>query len=123
LTKFLCRSGAEWEDVAAVSPELAGFSGEVVRQVKNDVKYAGYVERQQREIARQQRLAEKLIPYRFDYAKIGPLRTEAREKLTRIRPANLAQAGRISGITPADIALLMVHLENGGQASSAQAPG
>jgi tRNA uridine 5-carboxymethylaminomethyl modification enzyme len=56
-------------------------------------------------------LAEKRIPASFDFARITQLRAEAREQLSRFRPATLAQAGRISGITPADLALVMVHLE------------
>jgi len=75
------------------------------------VKYAGYVERQEQQVQRQQRLSEKRIPDAFDYARITHLRTEAREKLTKIRPLSLAQAGRISGITPADLALVLAHLE------------
>ncbi len=75
------------------------------------MKYAGYVARQAVEVERQQRLAEKRIPAGFDFAQIAHLRAEAREKLSRVRPHSLAQASRISGITPADLALLMVHLE------------
>ncbi len=84
---------------------------EVAEQVTYDVKYAGYVARQEIDIARQQRLADKRIPPSFDFAAIAQLRAEAREKLGRIRPVSLAQASRISGITPADMALVMVHLE------------
>jgi tRNA uridine 5-carboxymethylaminomethyl modification enzyme len=82
----------------------------VAEQVSHDVKYAGYVERQEVEIARARRLAEKRIPAAFDFSAIVHLRAEARAKLTRVRPASLAQASRISGITPADVALLMIHL-------------
>jgi tRNA uridine 5-carboxymethylaminomethyl modification enzyme len=63
------------------------------------------------EIDRQTRLAQKRIPNAFNYNGIVHLRAEAREKLSRIRPSNLSQASRVSGITPADIALLMVHLD------------
>ena len=84
---------------------------EVVEQVVTDVKYSGYVERQEAEIQRQHRLAEKRIPDTFDYATIGQMRVEAREKLTRVRPSTFSQAGRISGITPADLALLRAHLD------------
>ena len=66
---------------------------------------------------RQKRLAGKRIPDSFDYSRVTHLRIEAREKLSRIRPVNLAQAGRISGLTPADLAVLMVHL-NGYTASA-----
>ena len=77
------------------------------------MKYAGYIARDQVEIARQQRLAERRIPDSFDFAGVRHLRAEAREKLTRVRPLSLAQAGRISGITPADMALLALYLEAG----------
>jgi tRNA uridine 5-carboxymethylaminomethyl modification enzyme len=76
-----------------------------------DVKYAGYVARQEVQVARQQRMAEKAIPASLDYAGIQQMRTEAREKLARVRPLTLAQASRISGITPADVALLLAHIE------------
>ncbi len=82
----------------------------MARQVLSDLKYAGYVARQQVEIDRQTRLAEKRIPDSFNYESLAQLRAEAREKLCRVRPRNLSQASRISGITPADIALVMVHL-------------
>lgn len=75
-----------------------------------DVKYAGYIQRQQVDIERQQRLQDKQIPPGFDFGRIGHLRAEAREKLSRVRPVDLAQASRISGITPADVALLIIHL-------------
>jgi tRNA uridine 5-carboxymethylaminomethyl modification enzyme len=78
-----------------------------------DIKYAGYVARQDIEIARQKRMENKPIPDSVDYAALPHLRTEAREKLARIRPISLAQAGRISGITPADLALLTVYLDRG----------
>ena len=75
------------------------------------MKYAGYVARQEVEIARARRLAEKRIPAAFDFSAIAHLRAEAREKLTRVRPASLEQASRISGITPADISVLWIVLE------------
>jgi tRNA uridine 5-carboxymethylaminomethyl modification enzyme len=80
-------------------------------QIVYDLKYEGYVNRQEQQVARQRRLSDKRIPENFDFARIRHLRTEAREKLARIRPVTLAQAGRISGITPADMALVLAHLE------------
>ena len=115
LTKFLRRPETAWADLVARLPELADVSEEVSKQVVYDIKYSGYVARQDVHIARQKRLAAKRIPDRFDYAKLTHLRAEAKEKLTKVRPASLAQAGRISGITPADVALLMVHLEGKGK--------
>jgi tRNA uridine 5-carboxymethylaminomethyl modification enzyme len=111
LAKFLRRPEATWADVIARLPELAEVNESVVQQVINDLKYAGYVSRQQTEVERQHRLAEKRIPESFNYDSISQLRAEAREKLTRVRPRNLSQASRISGITPADLALVMVHLD------------
>jgi tRNA uridine 5-carboxymethylaminomethyl modification enzyme len=83
-------------------------------QVTYDVKYAGYLARQQVEIERGRRLADKLIPRDFNYAAVRHLRQEAREKFARVQPVNLAQAGRISGVTPADLAVLMIHIESRG---------
>ncbi|HXT59159.1 MAG TPA: tRNA uridine-5-carboxymethylaminomethyl(34) synthesis enzyme MnmG [Pirellulales bacterium] len=111
LTKLLRRPESTWENAVSRLPELAEVSREVAEQVTFDVKYAGYLEREDVDVARQRRLADKRIPSSFDFAAIGQLRAEAREKLSRVQPASLAQAGRISGITPADLALVMVHLE------------
>jgi tRNA uridine 5-carboxymethylaminomethyl modification enzyme len=117
LSQVLRRPEADWSYAARLVPELADIEPEVARQVLCDVKYAGYVARQQVEIDRQARLAAKPIPDRFDYGSLAQLRAEAREKLNRVRPRNLAQASRISGITPADVALLMVHLDGKGKAA------
>ncbi len=100
--------------MAALAPELAEASPAAVSQLVCDVKYAGYVARQEVDVDRQRRLAAKRIPSSFDYGRLVHLRAEAREKLGRIRPRDLSQASRVSGITPADIALLMVHLEGKG---------
>ena len=108
----LHRTEATWDDLAAELPELCAVSGEVARQITYDTKYAGYLAREDLDIARQQRLAERRIPTDLDFAAIGHLRAEAKEKLSRVQPADLAQAGRISGITPADLAVLMVHLDS-----------
>lgn len=111
LARHLVRPDVEWSHMTAWQPELTAVSQEVAEQVVNDVKYAGYVARQEFDVERGRRLAEKRIPATFDFAAIKQLRTEAREKLARVRPLTLAQAARISGITPADLALVRVHLE------------
>jgi tRNA uridine 5-carboxymethylaminomethyl modification enzyme len=118
LSKFLRRPEVAWADVVSKKPELGTVDRLVAEQVEIDLKYAGYVSRQQIEIDRQSRLAEKRIPDSFRYEAISQLRAEAREKLSRIRPRNLAQAGRISGITPADVALLIVHLDGRGKVAT-----
>jgi tRNA uridine 5-carboxymethylaminomethyl modification enzyme len=111
LLRLLKRPEIAWVDLVARLPALAGVSADAARQVEYDVKYAGYLARQELDVARQQRLADKRIPEEFDFAEIFQMRVEAREKLGRVRPISLAQASRISGITPADVALLLVHLE------------
>jgi len=111
LAKYLQRPEIAWTNITARLPELAAVPREVVEQVVYDIKYAGYVMRQQEQVARQKRLAGRRIPENFDYSAISHLRIEARQKLARIQPVNLAQASRISGITPADLALLLAYLE------------
>ncbi len=108
---WLRRPEVDWPQICERIPELAVASDEVAKQCVYDIKYAGYVSRQQMEVDKQLRHAEKRIPAAFDYHRIGSLRTEAKEKLTKIRPLSLDQARRISGITPADIALVLAHLE------------
>jgi tRNA uridine 5-carboxymethylaminomethyl modification enzyme len=113
LGKLLKRPETTWNDLVEREPQLARFSAAVAEQVTYDVKYAGYIARDQVEIARHQRLAERRIPDSFDFATVRHLRAEAREKLARVRPLSLAQASRISGITPADMALLVLYLGAG----------
>ena len=112
LSKYLKRPETQWDEILEHLPELSEMSNAVVEQVVHDVKYSGYIARQQLEIDRQQRLQDKKIPDDFDYDGIGHLRTEARQKLTKIRPVSIAQASRISGITPADMALVLAHLRS-----------
>jgi tRNA uridine 5-carboxymethylaminomethyl modification enzyme len=111
LARLLRRTETTWEDVVVLLPELASVSREVAQQITYDAKYAGYLVRQDVEIERQNRLSARRIPADLDFSKMAHLRAEAREKLLRFRPGDLAQAGRISGITPADLAVLAVHLE------------
>jgi tRNA uridine 5-carboxymethylaminomethyl modification enzyme len=109
--KYLRRSEVQWEQMCQLVPDLQAFSSEVATQVVYDVKYEGYVARQQLQVDRQRRLADKRIPSTFNYEAITGLRIEAKQKLSRIRPASLDQATRISGITPADVALVLAHLQ------------
>lgn len=120
LSSILRRPQATWDDAVRHCPPLAHVETSVVQQVLFDIKYAGYVARQQVEVDRQARLAQKRIPEVFSYEVVAHLRAEAREKLSRIRPRDLAQASRISGITPADLALLLVHLEGKNRTAKAR---
>ncbi len=111
VANLLCRPEKGWSDVLACLPQLAQLPEDVIRQVMYDVKYAGYLARENIDLKRQQRLAKRRIPETFDYGAVDQLRAEARERLTQVLPRDLAQAGRISGITPADLAVLMVYLD------------
>jgi tRNA uridine 5-carboxymethylaminomethyl modification enzyme len=89
------------------------FSDAVWRLLENDVKYEGYVHRQEVMLEKTSRMEEKEIPANFDYEKVQGLKKEAYFRLSQIRPATLGQATRIQGVTPADIALLAVMLRKG----------
>ncbi len=115
LSKMLKRTETQWPEIVALMPELDSVTPDVRQQVVYDVKYSGYVDRQQASIEKHKRLAQKRIPDHFDYQSLSHLRKEAKEKLTKFRPTSLDQAQRISGITPADIAMVMLHLEGKGK--------
>jgi tRNA uridine 5-carboxymethylaminomethyl modification enzyme len=123
LAQRLRRPEVEWSKLVEILPELADASADAINQVICDIKYSGYIARQEVEVERQRRLAAKRIPSSFNYGRILHLRAEAREKLARVRPVDLSQASRISGITPADIALVMVHLEGRGSSQGTVARG
>lgn len=91
------------------------LSMDVVEQVEIALKYAGYIARQQTEIAKFKDLEDKQIPASFDYAAVPSLRREARQKLSQIRPGTIGQASRISGVSPADISILLVWLKRGAE--------
>jgi len=110
LLRLLRQTETTWEDLVALLPALADVRRDVAGQLVHDAKYAGYIGRQQQEIERQRRWAEQRIPSGFDYSQVRHLRAEAREQFARIQPRDIAQASRISGITPADLAVLLVHL-------------
>jgi tRNA uridine 5-carboxymethylaminomethyl modification enzyme len=113
LATWLRRTEVEWEAVCARHPALREWNTrpDVVEQVVLEAKYSGYIDRQAAEVERFQRLENRRIPPQFDFAAIPQLRFEAREKLSRVRPTSLGQASRISGITPADLAMLLLYLE------------
>jgi tRNA uridine 5-carboxymethylaminomethyl modification enzyme len=113
LETWLRRTEVDWANLCERRPELRRWntSPDVVEQVTLEAKYSGYIGRQAAEVERFQRLEHKRIPATFDFTAIPQLRHEAREKLHRVRPASVGQASRISGITPADLAVLLFYLE------------
>ncbi|MDO4574851.1 MAG: tRNA uridine-5-carboxymethylaminomethyl(34) synthesis enzyme MnmG [Planctomycetia bacterium] len=110
LEAFLVRPETTWTQVLAAYPELKKYSASVARQVEYDAKYSGYLAREDESVARQHRLQKIRIPEDLDYFAIRQLRMEAKEQLARVRPATIDQASRIRGITPADLAVLVLEL-------------
>jgi tRNA uridine 5-carboxymethylaminomethyl modification enzyme len=110
LEDLLRRPNIHIEDLAALDETLAGLSREVAEQLEIGVKYEGYIRRQLEQVERFRRTEDVVIPENFDYRTIAGLSAEVREKLDRVRPRTLGQAGRIPGVTPAAIAILAVLL-------------
>jgi tRNA uridine 5-carboxymethylaminomethyl modification enzyme len=110
LADLLRRPDVTWADLAVKHEALRAIPADVGRLVEIRCKYAGYVDRQQKQIERMSQLEAKLIPANLDYARITGLRNEARQKLAKFTPRSLGQALRISGITPADVTVLAIHL-------------
>lgn len=112
-SEFLKRPGVTYDDVA----QLLGDDRELDRYVKEQLeitlKYEGYINKEQQRIEKLHRMESKKIPARIDYDAINGLATEAREKFKKINPETLAQAERISGVNPADMAILSVYIEQG----------
>ncbi len=108
LAKILSRPETKYRDLPNRNESL---SNEAVQQIEIATKYAGYVERQETEVARSKSLEDKNIPATFDFSTVPSLRLEARQKLAKIRPQTIGQAGRISGVSPADISILLVWLK------------
>ncbi|MBI1345386.1 tRNA uridine-5-carboxymethylaminomethyl(34) synthesis enzyme MnmG [bacterium] len=113
LEEWLRRPEWSWETLSERTPELRALdlSPRAAEQIEIETKYAGYIKRQAAEIERQHKVATVRIPESFNFQGVPQLRKEAREKLTRVRPTDLGQAGRISGITPADLTVLMLYLK------------
>lgn len=102
-----------YQDLKQVFPSLTNLCDAEMMTVETDIKYEGYLKKQEIQIAQMQKLEKKLLPENIDYQAIAGLRLEARQKLSKQRPASIGQASRISGVSPADIAVLLVALERG----------
>ena len=113
LIDLLRRPRLSYGDLAPFDPDRPALAAEITEQVEISVKYAGYIDRQNRQVEELRRLEDKPLPPEVDYLGIQGLRLEARQKLDKIRPLNLGQASRVSGVSPADVAALMIYLERG----------
>lgn len=108
---FLRRTNLHAEDLVQVYPDFGSCDMRALKYIETEIKYEGYLEKQRREIREEARLEEVAIPADLDYNKVSGLLTEARTKLDKIRPLTIAQASRISGVTPADITVLIIYLK------------
>ena len=111
LADLLRRPQVSYADIAPFDPERPELSPAVTDEVEIQIKYAGYLTRQEKQVEEFRKEEARLLPENLDYAAIPGLRLEAREKLAAIRPMSIGQAGRISGVSPADIAVLLIYLE------------
>ena len=111
LADLLRRPEICYEDIAPFDPNRPALSKAVTDEVEIQIKYAGYLLRQEKQVEEFKKEEARLLPEDLDYESIGGLRLEARQKLQEIRPRSIGQAGRISGVSPADIAVLLIYLE------------
>ena len=121
LAELICRPELNYDILAEIDPERKNFSieicgnaklpGDVIEQVEIEIKYEGYIIRQLRQVEQYKKMERKIIPEDLDYDEVPSLRLEARQKLKLFRPVSVGQASRISGVSPADISVLLVFLE------------
>lgn len=112
LAELMCRPELSYESLSELDPERKELPEEVIEQVEIEIKYEGYIERQQRQVDQYKKMEKRKIPEDIDYDEISSLRLEARQKLKAFRPISVGQASRISGVSPADISVLLVYLEH-----------
>ena len=115
LDALLRRPRVHYDELAPFDPDRPDLPAGVREQVEISVKYEGYIRRQEKQVEEFRRTASRRLPEDMDYSGIQGLRLEAREKLAAVRPLDLGQASRISGVSPADVAALMIYLENIGE--------
>ena len=111
--ELLRRPAIDLASLGELAPELTGYAADAALEAELSVKYEGYLKKQQEQIARARAMEDWVIPDDIDYNAIESLRIEARQKLSAMRPRSLSQAGRIPGVNPADVAVLMVYLRRG----------
>ena len=112
LAELICRPELNYELIGKFDPERPLLSSDVINQVEIEIKYEGYIERQLRQVEQFKKMEKKLIPDDINYDDIPSLRIEARQKLKKVKPLSIGQASRISGVSPADISVLLVYLRS-----------
>lgn len=112
LAELICRPELSYEILAEIDTDRKSLPKAVQEQVEIEIKYEGYIERQLRQVEAFKKMEKKLIPFDLNYDDVGSLRLEARQKLKEFRPTSVGQASRISGVSPADVSVLLVYLEH-----------
>lgn len=114
MAELICRPELTYEMVSEIDTERKPLPVDVKEQVEIEVKYEGYIERQMKQVEHYKKMEKRKIPSDLDYNEVGSLRLEARQKLIAYKPISVGQASRISGVSPADISVLLVYLESHG---------
>ncbi len=112
LAELICRPELNYELIKPLDKQRQPLPDDVMEQVNIEIKYEGYILRQQRQVEQYKKMEKKLIPSELNYEEIPSLRLEARQKLIKFRPVSVGQASRISGVSPADISVLLIYLEH-----------
>ena len=120
LFDLLKHPGMTYTELLSVYSDLPELDWEVTEQVETLARYDGYIQKQQSQVERSHALESTLLPEEIDYMKLDGLRLEARQKLNRQKPANIGQAARISGVSPADIQVLLIYCKRGFQEGTAE---
>ena len=111
LAELMCRPELTYEILAGLDPDRKELPKDVIEQVNINIKYDGYIKRQMKQVEQFKKIENKKIPVEIDYDDVNSLRLEARQKLKQYRPVSVGQASRISGVSPADISMLLIYLE------------
>ena len=111
LAELIQRPELDYQSIAPLDETRPDLPDDVMEQVNINIKYSGYIERQKKQVKNFKNLEGKKIPEDFDYTKVQSLRIEAMQKLSFYRPINIGQASRISGVSPADISVLLIYME------------
>ena len=111
--ELLRRPEVTLNSIRDILPGLKDYSDEVLEEAEIEIKYTGYIQKQQEEIERFSKLEEKILSREIDYSQIRGLSTEGKQRLIEVQPSNIGQASRVTGVSPADISVLLVYLEQG----------
>ena len=111
LAELIRRPELNYDCLAPIDKDREELAYDIREQVNINIKYEGYIKRQKQQVAQFKKLENRKIPENFDYAQVNSLRREAVQKLNQLKPVSIGQASRISGVSPADISVLLIYLE------------